>query len=45
MHEKKFDLKRKQEALKHFGILTFDQMSFEQGQEMIKILNKIDVSE
>jgi hypothetical protein len=45
MHEKKFDLKRKQEALKHFDILTFDQMSFEQGQEMIKILKKIDVSE
>lgn len=45
MHEKKFGVARKNDALKHFDVLTFDAMTFVQAQELIAILNKIDVSE
>ncbi len=41
--EKSFDEVRRIKALKHFGVHSFAELSEEQANEMIKILNKLDI--
>jgi hypothetical protein len=43
LHEKQFDKARQLKALDYFNVQSFAQLSESQGEEMIKILNKVDM--